>query len=46
MSAKWFVILMSAAGLTQLVISLVRAVREVNAVGTMPADTTEWEVRK
>jgi phosphatidylglycerophosphate synthase len=41
-SAKWFVILMSAAGLVQLAISLVRAVRDVNAQGTPPADTTEW----
>jgi hypothetical protein len=35
---------MSVAGLLQLVISLVRAVREVNAVGTTPADTTEWKI--
>ena len=43
-AARRFVILMSAAGFLQLVISLVRAVREVNAIGTTPADTTEWEI--
>lgn len=41
-AARWFIIVMAAAGLAQLVIMLVRAVREVNARGTPPADTTEW----
>jgi archaetidylinositol phosphate synthase len=45
-SARWFVILMSAAGLLQLVVMLIRSVREVNTQGTPPADTTEWEIKK
>jgi phosphatidylglycerophosphate synthase len=43
-AARWFVIAMAAAGLAQLAIMLVRAVREMNAKGAAPADTTEWEI--
>ncbi len=41
--AFWFVAAMTAAGFAQLNLSLYRAVREVNAQGATPADTTEWE---
>ena len=44
--ARWFVILLAIAGGLQLIISLIRAVREVNAIGTAPADTTEWEIKE
>jgi archaetidylinositol phosphate synthase len=40
--AFWFVALMTAAGFVQLNLSLWRAVREANAEGAKPADTTEW----
>lgn len=40
--AFWFVSAMTAAGFFQLNVSLYRAVREVNAHGAAPADTTEW----
>ena len=39
----WFVLVMFVAGVVQLLISLRRAIREVNAQG-QPADTTEWEL--
>jgi phosphatidylglycerophosphate synthase len=44
-AAFWFVAAMTAAGVTQLVISLWRAVGEVNARGAAPADTAEWHNR-
>ena len=43
--AYWFVLIMFIAGLVQLLISLRRAVHEVNAQG-QPADTTEWEINE
>lgn len=44
-AAWWFVAALSTAGAVQLVISLVKAVREVNAQGSPDVDTTEWEVK-
>ena len=41
-SAWWFVAALSVAGLVQLIVSLWRAVGEVNAQGTPNVDTTEW----
>lgn len=35
-------VIMLAVGVVQLVVSLIRAVRDVNAHGA-PPDTTEWE---
>lgn len=43
--AFWFAAVVTAAGLVQLAISLRRSVREVNARGAAPADTTEWQLR-
>jgi archaetidylinositol phosphate synthase len=40
----WFVVAMVTAGIVQLVVSLVKAVREVNATGAAPPDTTEWKL--
>jgi phosphatidylglycerophosphate synthase len=42
--AFWFIVVMTLAGLIQLKLSLWRAVREVNARGAAPADTTEWRI--
>ena len=36
---------MTAAGVMQLIASLWQAVREVNALGAAPADTTEWVLK-
>jgi phosphatidylglycerophosphate synthase len=43
--AFWFVLAMIAVGIIQLGVSLWRAVRDVNALGAAPADTTEWQIR-
>jgi hypothetical protein len=40
--AFWFLAAMTAAGLAQLVLSLWRAVREVNAPSATAPDVTEW----
>jgi phosphatidylglycerophosphate synthase len=40
-----FVVAMVIAGAAQLSISLHSGVREVNALGAAPADTTEWQLR-
>jgi archaetidylinositol phosphate synthase len=40
--AFWFVSALVAAGVIQLVVSLWQSVRDVNALGAAPADTTEW----
>jgi phosphatidylglycerophosphate synthase len=40
--ALWFVTALTAAGAVQLIASLWQSVREVNALGAAPADTTEW----
>jgi phosphatidylglycerophosphate synthase len=40
--AFWFVSALVAAGVVQLVVSLWQSVRDVNALGAAPADTTEW----
>jgi phosphatidylglycerophosphate synthase len=40
--ALWFMTAMVLAGAGQLIVSLGRSVREVNALGAAPADTTEW----
>jgi hypothetical protein len=42
--AFWFIAAMTTAGLVQLVVSLRKAVREVNAGAAASADTTEWQV--
>lgn len=42
--AFWFLAAVTAAGLAQLIASLIRSVREVNALGAAPADTTEWHL--
>lgn len=42
--ALWFVAGMTLAGVAQLVRSLWKAVRDVNAVSATAADTTEWRV--
>jgi phosphatidylglycerophosphate synthase len=42
--AFWFIVVMTIAGAVQLLISLVRAVREVNAETATAADSTEWQV--
>jgi phosphatidylglycerophosphate synthase len=38
----WFISALVIAGTVQLVLSLWRAVHEVNALGAAPVDTTEW----
>lgn len=43
-AALWFVSLLVALGLIQLLVSLRRAVREVNRHSASPADTTEWKL--
>ena len=43
--AFWFVVVLVVAGVVQLVVSLWTSVREVNAVGSAPADTTEWQLK-
>jgi archaetidylinositol phosphate synthase len=40
----WFVVAMVTAGIVQLIVSLVKAVSDVNAAGTAPPDTTEWKL--
>jgi archaetidylinositol phosphate synthase len=40
--AFWFVAALVTAGVVQLVCSLWQSVRDVNALGAAPADTTEW----
>jgi phosphatidylglycerophosphate synthase len=40
--ALWFTAALVLAGTVQLLVSLWRSVREVNALGAAPADTTEW----
>jgi archaetidylinositol phosphate synthase len=40
----WFVVAMVTAGIAQLVVSLVKSVRDVNATGAAPPDTTEWKL--
>jgi len=40
--AYWFLIVLIAIGVVQLLVNLARAVRDVNASGESP-DTTEWE---
>ena len=40
--AFWFLLLLIIAGLVQLKLSLLQAIREVNSGGTAP-DTTEWK---
>jgi archaetidylinositol phosphate synthase len=40
--ALWFISALVIAGAVQLVLSLWRAVQEVNALGAAPVDTTEW----
>jgi archaetidylinositol phosphate synthase len=42
----WFVAAMVGAGIVQLAISLYSGVREVNALGAAPVDTTEWQLRE
>ena len=42
--AWWFMAIVTAAGGAQLAISIWSTVREVNAVGATPADTTEWKL--
>jgi archaetidylinositol phosphate synthase len=42
--AWWFVTSLVIAGLVQLVVSLVKSVRDVNAAGAAPPDTTEWKL--
>ncbi len=44
-AAFWFTAAMTGAGFLQLVFSLWRSVREVNALGAAPADTTEWQLK-
>jgi phosphatidylglycerophosphate synthase len=39
-----FLVAVGGAGLVQLVLSLVRSVRDVNELGAVPADTTEWKL--
>lgn len=43
--AFWFVVVLVVAGAVQLVLSLWQSVREVNARGAAPADTTEWQLK-
>jgi phosphatidylglycerophosphate synthase len=42
-AATWFISVLLAVGVVQLLVNLVRAVVEVNRRGTAP-DTTEWEM--
>lgn len=43
--AFWFLAALVVAGIVQLMISLWGSVREVNALGAAPVDTTEWQIR-
>jgi archaetidylinositol phosphate synthase len=43
--AFWFAATVTLAGLSQLLLSLWRSVREVNALGAAPADRTEWHIQ-
>jgi archaetidylinositol phosphate synthase len=45
LAAFCFIAALTAAGVVQLIVSLYQAVRDVNAHGAAPADTTEWEIR-
>lgn len=45
MFALWFLAALIAVGLVQLIVNLVRAIREVNALGA-PPDRTEWETSR
>jgi phosphatidylglycerophosphate synthase len=45
LAAFCFIAALTVAGVVQLVVSLHQAVRDVNALGSAPADTTEWEIR-
>jgi phosphatidylglycerophosphate synthase len=44
--AFWFSATLTAAGLAQLILSLYRSIRDVNAQGAAPADTTEWQLKR
>lgn len=42
--AFWFVTALVIAGIVQLIVSLVKSIRDVNAAGAAPPDTTEWKL--